>query len=425
MRSKIAITALSLLSAATLVAGCSSSKSGGSSGGNNSRGPITFVTGKDNSGTMPFIAEKWNAAHPNEKVTIHQQSDQADQQLSDLEQHFQAKDSGYDVVTVDVVWTAEFAAKNWLVPLKGNYNLDTSPLLPATVKAATYNGTLFAAPYASDGGLLYYRKDLVPTPPTTWDQLISDCQGKTTSGTITGPKPGCYAGQFAKYEGLTVNAAEAINAAGGVIVKDDGKTPNVNTAEAAKGLDFLVNGFKQGYIPKEALGFKETESLNAFEAGQLVFMRNWPYADAILAGKDSKVATKFGIAPLPGPDGHGASSLGGHSVAISQYSKHQATAFDFLKFLESDEIQRNDLTQGTLAPVTTALYNDSALVAKFPYLPTLLASIQTAVPRPVTPFYPAVTEAIETNAYAALQGQVSTQSALNSLQSAIQSATAG
>jgi trehalose/maltose transport system substrate-binding protein len=292
------------------------------------------------------------------------------------------------------------------------------------VKAATYNGTLFAAPYASDGGLLYYRKDIVPTAPTTWDQMIADCQGKT-SNSITGSRPACYAGQFAKYEGLTVNAAEAINAAGGQIVKDDGKTPNVNTPEAAKGLDFLVNGFKQGYIPKEGLGFQETQSLNAFEAGQLVFMRNWPYADAILAGKDSKVAGKFGIAPLPGPSGHGASSLGGHSVAISQYSKHKATDIDFLKFLESDEIQRNDLTQGTLAPVITSLYSDPALVAKFPYLPTLLASIQTAVPRPVTPFYPGVTEAIETNVYAALQGQKSTQQALSDLQSAIQSATAG
>ncbi|MEO9238885.1 MAG: ABC transporter substrate-binding protein [Jatrophihabitantaceae bacterium] len=425
MRSKVAVTALSVLSAVVLAAGCSSSKSGGSSnGGSSARGPITFVTGKDNSGIMPFIEKTWNAAHPNEKVTIKQQSDQADQQLSDLEQHFQAKDSGYDVVTTDVVWSAEFAAKGWLVPLKGNYALDTSALLPATVKAATYNGTLFAAPYASDGGLLYYRKDLVPTPPKTWDELISDCQGKT-SGSITGSKPGCYAGQFAKYEGLTVNAAEAINAAGGVIVKDDGKTPNVNTPEAVKGLDFLVNGFKQGYIPKEALGFQETQSLNAFQAGQLVFMRNWPYADAILSGTGSKVAGKFGIAPLPGPDGHGASSLGGHSLGISAYSKYPATDFDFLKFVESDQIQRNDLTQGTLAPVLTSLYSDAALVAKFPYLPTLLASIQTAVPRPVTPFYPAVTEAIETNAYAALQGQVSTQTALDNMQKAIQSATAG
>ena len=70
-----------------------------------------------------------------------------------------------------------------------------------------------------------------------------------------------------------MNAAEAINAAGGSIVKDDGKTPNVDTPEAAKGLDFLVNGFKQGYIPKEAIGFKETQSLNAFQAGKLMFMR--------------------------------------------------------------------------------------------------------------------------------------------------------
>jgi trehalose/maltose transport system substrate-binding protein len=428
MRSKVAVTALSVIGAAVLVAGCGSSSKGGGSGstsGAGARGPITFVTGKDNSGTLPFIANTWNAAHPNEKVTIKQQSDQADQQLSDLEQHFNAKDASYDVVTTDVVWSAEFAAKGWVLPLKGDYALDTSALLPATVKAATYNGTLFAAPYASDGGLLYYRKDLVPTAPTTWDQLISDCEGKTTKGTITGSKPACYAGQFAKYEGLTVNAAEAINAAGGQIVKEDGKTPDVNTPAAQKGLDFLVNGFKQGYIPKEALGFQETQSLNAFEAGQLVFMRNWPYADAILAGKGSKVIGKFGVAPLPGPDGHGASSLGGHSVAISQYSKYKATDLDFLKFVESDAVQRSDLNVGTLAPVVTSLYKDQSLITKFPYLPTLLSSIQNAVPRPVTPFYPAVTEAIETNIYAALQGQVTSSSALSSLQSAIASATAG
>jgi multiple sugar transport system substrate-binding protein len=374
---------------------------------------------------MPHLADAWNAGHPNEKVTIKQQSENADQQLSDLEQHFQAKDPGYDVVTVDVIWTAQFAAKGWIIPLTGQNALDTSALLGPTVKAATYNGTLYAAPYASDGGLLYYRKDLVPTAPTSWTALIADCQGKTTPGTITGSKPGCYAGQFFKYEGLTVNAAEAINSAGGQIVQSDGKTPIVDSSQAATGLNFLVNGFKQGYIPKEALGFKETESLNAFEAGQLMFMRNWPYADAILKGTGSKVIGKFDIAPLPGPTGQGASSLGGHSVAISAYSKYKATDLDFLKFVESNAVQSYNLAQGSLAPVISALYTDPTLVAKFPYLPTLLKSISTAVPRPVTPFYPAVTEAIETNVYAALQGTTSVESALKSLQAAIQSATAG
>ncbi len=433
MRSKVTVAAVSMLGVALLVTGCSSGSSKSGSGGNGSggsssggkRGPITFVTGKDNSNLMPHLAAAWNATHPNEKVTIKQQSDQADQQHDDLAQHFQAKDSGYDVVTVDVVWTAEFAAKGWLVPLTGNYALPTTGLLAAPVKAATYAGTLYAAPYASDGGLLYYRKDLVSSAPTTWDTMIADCKGKTVNSiqSATLAKPACYAGQFAKYEGLTVNAAEAINSAGGEIVKDDGKTPDVNTPAALSGLNFLVNGFKQGYIPKEALGFQETQSLNAFEAGQLMFMRNWPYADAILAGKGSKVIGKFGIAPLPGLTGQGASSLGGHSVAISKFSKYPDTDFDFLKFIESPDVQKYNLVQGTNAPIISSLYTDPTLVKQFPYLPVLLKSIQTAVARPVTPFYPAVTEAIETNVYAALQGQKTAQQALTDLQAAITAAT--
>jgi len=428
MRFKRVAPAVCLVSTAMIIAACGGGGGGGSSeakSGTDARGPITFVTGKDNSGILPFISEKWNAAHPNEKVTIKQQSDQADQQLQDLQQHFTAKDPGYDVVATDVVWTAEFAAKGWIIPLTDKFAMDTSALLPATVKAASYNGKLYAAPYASDGGLLYYRTDLAKTAPKTWDELVGACAGKTTKGTITGPTPACYAGQFFKYEGLTVNAAEAINAAGGTIVGPDGKTATVDDPKATAGLDFLVNGFKQGYIPKEALGFKETESLNAFSAGQLMFMRNWPYAVAVLNAKGSKVIGKFGVAPLPGPDGHGASSLGGHSVGISAYSKYKATGLDFLKFVLSDEVQRNNLTVGTLAPVISSLYTDPELVKKFTYLPDLLKSIETAVPRPITPFYPGVTEAIQTNAYAALQGEVTTQAALTSMQNAIKSATAG
>lgn len=453
MRSKVAVATASLIGVTVLIAGCSSGSSkksssssggaaatgtsaastsgGGAASGGSLDGPIVWATGKDNSGTLPAIQQMWNKLHPDAKVTIHQQSSEADAQHTDLQQNFQAKSGAYDIVTVDVVWTAEFAAKQWLVPLDGANALPTDKLLPATVKAATYGGKLYAAPYASDGGLLYYRKDLVKTPPKTWAQLIADCKGKTVPSTqsATLAKPACYAGQYKQYEGLTVNAAEAINSAGGEFVKPDGKTPDVDTPKAKAGLDFLVNGFKQGYIPKEALGYTETEDLNAFVGGQLMFMRNWPYADAIAgnkgANKGSKVAAKYSIAPLPGQNGPGASSLGGHSSAISAYSKHPKTALEFLKFTESDAVQRSNLNVGTLAPVTTALYSDPALVKKFTYLPTLLASIQKAVPRPVTPFYPAVTTAIEQNVYSALQGKTTSAQALANLQKAISAASAG
>src|SRR5829696_4369652 len=171
------MTTLAAVAAVVLLAGCGggSSSGGGSDEGASARGPITYVQGKDNTNTIRPLLEKWNTAHPNEKATFKEQSDEADAQHDDLAQHFQAKDPNYDVASVDVVWTAEFAAKGWLQPLKDSFALDTSKLLPATVKTATYNNTLYAAPVTSDGGMLYYRTDLVDTPPKTWDEMMGMC----------------------------------------------------------------------------------------------------------------------------------------------------------------------------------------------------------------------------------------------------------
>jgi multiple sugar transport system substrate-binding protein len=412
---------------ALLATGCGGGGGGGgsSSGGDagqglTGRGPITYVAGKDNNNVNRPTIEKWNAAHPDEKVTFKEQTDAADQQHDDLVQHFQAKDANYDVVSVDVIWTAEFAAKGWLQPLKDQLAIDTSKMLPATVKTGTYNNTLFAVPYASDGGLLYYRKDLVPNPPKTWDEMMSMCSIAKKNNMD------CYAGQTAKYEGLTVNAAEAINTAGGKIVGDDGKTPQVNSAESAKGLSRLADAYKNGNIPKQAITYQEEQGRLSFEAGKLLFLRNWPYVYSLATtDKSSKVKDKFAVAPLPGESGPGASSLGGHDAAISVYSKNKATAADFIKFWTSQETGRYFATQGSLAPVLASLYDDPALIKKLAYLPTLKTSIENAVPRPVTPFYPAVTKAVQDNAYAAIKGDKSVQQSLTDMQAAIQAAGQG
>ncbi len=415
--------------AATGVLALGACGGGGDSGGNadaakggNSTGPITYVQGKDNSGIVQPAIDKWNAAHPDQKVTLKEQTDQADQQHDDLVQNFQAKNADYDVVSVDNIWTSEFAAKGWLQPLTGDYALDTSALLPATVTAETYNKTLYAAPTTSDGGLLYYRKDLVPTPPKTWDEMMSMCSIAKANNID------CYAGQYAQYEGLTVNVAEAINTFGGSILSEDGKTATLDTPEAKAGLDALVKGFQDGDIPKQATTYQEEQGRQSFEDGKLLFLRNWPYVYS-LAKTDgsSTVKETFGVAPLPGAsDGKtGASSLGGHAAGISVYSDHKKTAFEFIKFLQSEEIQKDWLTKGSAAPVISSLYDDATLVQQFPYLPELKTSIENAVPRPVTPFYPAVTKAIQDNAFSALSGSKSTDAALSDMQKSVQNAISG
>jgi multiple sugar transport system substrate-binding protein len=397
---------------------------GGGGGGDaeqglDGRGPITYVQGKDNSNVVRPLVDKWNAAHPNEKVTFKEQTDQADQQHDDLVQHFQAKDAGYDVVDVDVVWTAEFAAKGWLQPLKDKMAIDTSAMLKPTVESGTYKGTLYAAPQTSDGAILYYRKDLVPNAPKTWDEMMGMCSIAKANNI------GCFAGQYSKYEGLTVNASEAINSSGGSVLDKNGK-PSLNTSEAKAGLENLAKAYADGNIPKEAITYKEEESRQAFQDGKLLFLRNWPYVYSLMSTEGSSaVKDKFGMAALPGKSGPGASSLGGHNLAVSVYSKNKATALDFLKFMTSAETEKFYATQGSLAPVLGSLYEDKDLVAKLPYLPVLKTSIENAVPRPVTPFYPAVTKAIQENAYSAIKGEKSVETALSDMQKSIESASAG
>src|SRR5699024_11360123 len=91
-------------------------------------------------------SEKWNEEHPDEEVTLSELAGAADAQREPLVQSLQAGNSDYDVMALDVIWTADFAANQWLAPLEGDLEVDTSDLLDATVESATYNDTLYALP---------------------------------------------------------------------------------------------------------------------------------------------------------------------------------------------------------------------------------------------------------------------------------------
>jgi multiple sugar transport system substrate-binding protein len=420
--------------AAVALAGCGDdSSSGGDSGGGGAapalegRGPITFATGKDTSGNMQKLVDKWNGDHPDEKVTITELPESADDQRQQMVQNAQVKSDAYTVLNLDVVWTAEFAANRWVVELpKDQFDLEN--FLKPAVDTATYVDKLYAVPVYSDGGLLYYRKDLlqkagVTEAPKTWDEMEADC--KKVQALPEGKGVGCYAGQFDKYEGLTCNFSEAVQSAGGEVVGEDGK-PNVNTQEAKDGLNFLVDGVKTGAIPKAAITYQEEPGRRAFQDGKLLFHRQWPYQYALANATDgtSKVAGKFDVAPLPGKDGPGVSTLGGHNFAISAFAKNKATGLDFIKFFSSEENEKSNLLATSQAPTRANLYDDQELIQKFPYLPTLKASIEKAVPRPKAVKYGDVTAAIQEAAYGAMNGEKSTDQALSDLQSKLEELTA-
>ncbi|MFG2130205.1 ABC transporter substrate-binding protein [Streptomyces sp. NPDC048751] len=378
------------------------------------RGPLTLATAGDLTGYLGPLLEGWNRTHPGERVTLVELPDSADETHAQMTTDLRDGDrSRFDVLNIDVNWTSEFAAAGWIRPLPPDrFPLDT--FLPPVVDTATYDNRLYAVPYVTNAGLLLYRKDILAKegvpPPRTWAELEQDAR------TIA-PKYGLdgYAGQFLPYEGLTVNAAEAVYSAGGTILGDEGARVTVNSAAAREGIGFLARGVREGWIPKAALTYKEEESKRAFQDGGLLFLRNWPYAYVGASAQGSPVAGKVGAVPLPGPDGPGTSVLGGSNLAVNTHARHPDSAARLIAYLTSEPVQRQVLTRGALPPVRAALYEDPELVRAFPYLPTLRASVLAAAPRPKSPRYDQVSLVVQAVVHDAMSGRETPESAVRRL----------
>lgn len=388
-----------LLAAALLLAGCGGPGGDPGSGvaGAASSGPMTFVVGKDTTSYFQPLLDRWNRAHPNDQVRMLELPEAADEQRAQMVANLQAGSDRYDILALDVIWTAEFAEAGWIVPL----DRDMFPLdkfFPGAVATAMYKGRLYAVPYSTNAGLLYYRKDLLDAaglkPPRTWAELREQAARLSREHGLEG-----YAGQFLPYEGLTVNYLEAVHSAGGELLNADGTAVTMD-GSAQRALDFLMTGVREGWIPQEALSYKEEESRLAFQEGRFVFARNWPHAYG--PAKNSPIKGRFAVAPLPGADGPGVSTLGGYNLAINAASKRQKSALEFIRFFTGIDIQRLVLTEGSFAPVWAGIYDDPGLIEEYPYLPVLKETILRARPRPISANYTQISLVIASNVSDAL-----------------------
>ena len=386
----------------------SSSAASSSASEGEGRGPITFAMGRNDTDKIIPIIEKWNAEHPDEKVTLSELAGEADDQRDTLVQSLQAGNADYDVMALDVVWTADFAANQWLEPLEGDYKVDTSGLLPATVESATYGGKLYALPQNTNGQLLFRNTDEVASAPDTFEDIKAACESVTKD---------CLTTQLKQYEGLTVNTLGFINGWGGEVLDDNGE-PTVESDEAKAGLQALVDAYADGTIAKASTAATEEETNLAFTEGNTAFAINWPYMYA----NAKEAGINFEVQPLVGKDGVGVSTLGGYNNGINVNSEKKQTAKDFIEFVISEDNQRSFAAE-SFPPVLASIYDDEDLIKEHPYLPALKQSLENAKPRPVSPFYPAISKAIQDNAYAALTAGKSVDDATRDMAAAIKQAS--
>ena len=379
---KLGASAVGVVMACTTLAACASSSA--------ATGPVTlnFYSFNDQSGAVQTAVNNCSKQSNGKYViTYNKLPAAADDQRLQLARRLAAQDASMDILGLDVTWEAEFSQAGWILPWTGTYKQQAEAgTLKVPLQTATWKGQLVAVPYNSNTQLLWYRDDLVQTPPTTWDQMIADAEQLAKEG-----KPHLIEIQGAQYEGVTVWFNTMVASAGGSIL-----TPT--SANAAPGQAWLtalttMKKLATSVAADPSLPVQmEDQGRLAMEAGTAAFELNYPYVYPSMKTDKPDLFKHFKWALYPGlvPGQPARVTIGGIDLAISKYSPHPDLAFQAALCLRDKPNQLLAATEGGLPPTLESLYSDPALFPDYPFHADVLTSLQNASVRPQTPAYQSV-----------------------------------
>ena len=360
---------------------------------------------------------RFMAANPGIKVVQRVTPDAADQKHQLYVQWLNAGASDPDILQLDVIWTPEFAAAGWILPLD-RFQPDTAAFFPSTITANRWGDSLYALPWFADVGMLYWRTDLMAAPPATFEDLVQEArrvqrEGGTQYGLVW---------QGARYEGLITTFVEYLGAFGGRIL--DGGRVVVNSEPALRALvEMRDQIYRDGVVPRAVLTWQEEQTRFAFQNGQAAFMRNWPYPVPLMEdSSESRVAGKFSVAPMPaGPGGTHTAAIGGAQLAINRRTEHPEAAWSVIDFLTQPEQMRERARVVGQFPTRLSVYDDPDLASGLAIPPaTVRRIIEYGVPRPVTPVYTQLSEILQIHLHRALTRQSEPAAALAQAQQQMQ-----
>jgi trehalose/maltose transport system substrate-binding protein len=367
-------------------------------------------------------AEAW-AKQTGNSVRLVPTPESATERLAYYQQLLAGQAPDIDVYLLDVVWPGILASH--FIDMKSYSKGQEKEHFPAIVENNTVDGKLIAMPFFTDAGLLYYRRDLLEKyglpVPETWEDMtnaakkIQAAERQAGNGRIWG-----FVFQGRAYEGLTANALEWIDSFGGGTIVDAEGNVTIDNPQAAAALK-LAQSWVKGIAPEGVLNYSEEEVRGIFQAGDAVFMRNWPYAWALTNGGDSPVRGKVGVAALPrgGDKGKHTGVLGGWNLAVSRYSRHPEVAASLVMYLTGPAEQKRRAIVGAFNPTIPALYQDADVLKANPFLKSLYSTFTDAVARPsrVTgEHYNRVSYAFWEAVHTVLAGQAEPEQALSSLE---------
>ncbi len=400
--------AAAAVAAACMLCGLLAACGGGADDSDGSAPLLRWYVYNEPSGAFRAAAERCTeAADGAYRVETVDLPNNADEQREQLVRRLAARDGDIDILGMDVIWTAEFAEAGWVEPFPDDVAAEVSEgRLEPSVRSGTYEDRLYAAPFNANAEMLWYREDLTPEPPATWDEVLDQAAELRSAG-----EPNQILGQGQRYEGLVVWFTSLLESAGGHVLDETGTKVSLETEPTRRALEIMRDVSRSPSTPDNFATAREDDGRLAWERGTAAFMTNysfvWPSANA----NAPEIAEQMRWARFPGvdPDVPSKVAIGGFNLGVGGYTDHADEAFDAVACLVGEENQITNATDGGLLPVSESLYDDPELteattegevdgetveVRSFPYADVIKEELADAIVRPQTPYYNDVSLAI-------------------------------
>ncbi len=339
--------------------------------------------------------------------------------------NFFSNSQQFDAILSDVVWPVNFADPGWVVPMKhftenpqlADPDLDLKDFFPVWLASFTVHDQLYALPFDSYAGLLYYNKSMLKAagftaPPATWQELRDVYLPKLTdkSKGVYG-----YAVQSARGETQTADSfTRFLWPWGGQYLNIADKKILVNDAQAQAGITFRQSLLP--YMPDGIVSDDHAQVVALMAQGKLAMITEWSAFDSTLS---QSLGDNLGIAVEPKGPNAAYSAFGGFAYMVSAQipEKQQDATYLFIQWLTS-KAEAKPLIDGGAVLGRISADTDPAAQAAHPNLAPMVATWQTAaVPdwRPQLECYPGFSDIVSDWGSRIELGQVSVKSGLDSM----------
>jgi multiple sugar transport system substrate-binding protein len=359
------------------------------------------------------LLPEFERAHPGLKVKV--------QQLPWTAAHEKlltafAGDATPDLCQLGNTWIPELVALNALEPL--DRHVAASPIVDADDYFAgiwdtnRVDGKLYGVPWYVDTRLMFYRRDLLrhagfSSPPRSWQewaQMLAAIERQAAPDRYAILLP------LNEFEPLLALALQQ----GEPLLREDGRWGNFRGAGFRRALEFYLEMFQRGWAPAVASA-AISNVWNEFGRGRFVFFVSGPWNIGELQRRLSfEQQDTWMTAPLPGPDGPGASIAGGSSLAVFRASRHQETAWRLVEFLSQPAVQRRFHALTGDLPPRRATWKDPRLAADV-HARAFREQLERVEPAPKVPEWERIASEMRLVAERVVHGQLSVGEAAREL----------